>query len=357
MSVRVYKRGKQWYTDVHHHGQRIRVAVGGNKDLATDAAKAIEGDLVRGRFHLAQLKPGPPFERVAEQYAEWAKQNKRSWGQSDRFKQQALLTYFRGKPITALTPWLIEKYKLWRKERVKPATINRELSILSHLLTKAIEWGHLTDHPMKGGKVKKLPGETMRERILTPEEEARLLAEASEILRPLVTLALDTGMRSGEILGLTWDRVDLHRAEILLTQTKNGRPRRIPLTDRAREILRAQATSPTPAGLVFTRGNGEPLRSVREAFLGACQRAKLTGLRFHDLRHTFATRLATSAVDIVTVQRLLGHQTLAMTQRYAHPTSADMRRAIQSLNHLNRMRHNTGTVDIRRQAVVSVSPR
>jgi len=357
MSVRVYKRGKQWYTDVQHHGQRIRVAVGSNKDTAMDAAKAIEGDLVRGRFHLAQLKPGPPFERVAEQYAEWAKQNKRSWGKSDRFKQHALLTYFRGKPITALTPWLIEKYKLWRKERVKPATINRELSILSHLFTKAIEWGHLAEHPMKGGKVKKLPGETMRERIITIEEEARLLAEASDTLRPLVILALDTGTRRGEILGLTWDRVELRQGEILLTQTKNGRYRRVPLTDRARHILQANATNATPTGHVFTRGNGQPLRSIREAFLGACERAKLIGLRFHDLRHTFATRLATSGVDIVTVQRLLGHQTLAMTQRYAHPTSADMRRAIQSLNHLDRMRHNRGTVDIRRQAVVCVSPR
>jgi len=357
MSVRVYKDGKQWYTDVRHHGRRIRLAVGSSKELAQDAAKAIEGDLVRGRFQIARLKPGPPFERVTEQYAEWAKQNKRSWGQSDRFKQQALLTYFRAKPITALTPWLIEKYKLSRKDQVKPATINRELSLLSHLFTKAIEWGHLTEHPMKGGKVKKLPGETLRERILTPEEESRLLAEASDTLRPLVLLALDTGMRSGEILGLTWDRVDLRRGEILLTQTKNGRYRRLPLTDRALEILRAQAARTTPAGLVFSRGNCAPLRSVREAFLGACERAKLTGLRFHDLRHTFATRLATSNVDIVTVQRLLGHQTLAMTQRYAHPTSADMRRAIQILNNVGRAGQQWGRVDTRRQTVVAISQR
>jgi len=355
MSVRVYKHRKQWYTDVRHHGRRIRIPAGTNKELAQDVAKAIEGDLVRGRFHLAQLKPGPPFERITEQYAAWAKENKRSWGQSDRFKSQALLTYFGAKPISHITPWLIEKYKLWRRQKVKPATVNRELSLLSHLFTKGIEWGHVTDHPMKGGKVKKLPGETMRERILTPEEESGLLAEASDTLRPLVILALDTGTRRGEILGLTWDRVELRHGEILLTQTKNGRPRRIPLTDRARETLRAQATSPTPTGLVFTRGNGEPLRSVREAFLGACQRAKLIGLRFHDLRHTFATRLATSGVDIVTVQRLLGHQTLAMTQRYAHPTSADMRRAIQTLNGLELAGQQWGSIDTRRPTVVSLS--
>jgi len=357
MSVRVYKKGHQWYTDVHHHGRRIRLAAGSSKDLARDAAKAIEGDLVRDRFHLASLKPGPPFERVTEHYAAWAKENKRSWGQSDRFKSQPLLTYFRGKPLNAITPWLIEKYKLWRREKVKPATVNRELSLLSHLFTKAIEWGHVTEHPMKGGKVKKLPGETLRERILTLAEESRLLTEASDTLRPAVILALDTGTRRGEILGLTWDRVDLRHGEILLTQTKNGRYRRVPLTHRVREVLQGRTTNATPTGYVFTRGNGQRVRSIREAFLGACDRAKLSGLRFHDLRHTFATRLATSGVDIVTIQRLLGHQTLAMTQRYAHPTSADMRRAIHTLNGLARAWHHSGTLDSQRAAVVSLSAR
>lgn len=357
MSVRIFKRGKQWYTDVHHHGERIRLAVGSSKRLAEDTAKAIEGDLVRGRFQLAQVKPGACFERVAEQYTEWARVNKRGWGQSDRFKQGALRTHFRGKPINQITPWLIEKYKLWRQAGVKAATVNRDLSLLSHIFTKAIEWEHLSEHPMKGGKVKKLPGEAMRERILAPEEEVGLLGEASRALRPLLILALDTGLRYGEIVGLTWDRVDLRQQEIVLTQTKNGRYRRVPLTARVLETLRAQAATPAPCGLVFSRGNGERLRSVREAFLGACARARLSGLRFHDLRHTFATRLVTSGVDIVTVQRLLGHQTLAMTQRYAHPTSADMRRAIRTLNSMSEAWHKSGTVDASGQAVVSISPR
>jgi len=210
---------------------------------------------------------------------------------------------------------------------------------------------------MKGGKVKKLPGETMRERIITPEEESKLLAEASPRLRPLLILALDTGMRRGEILGLTSDRLDLRQAEILLTQTKNGRFRRIPLTDRALEILRPLTPGPTPTGHVFTQRDGRPMRDIREGFAGAVARANLTGIRFHDLRHTFATRLATSGVDIVTVQRLLGHQTLAMTQRYAHSTSADMQRAIQTLNGLARAGQQWGSIDIRRPTVVALSPR
>lgn len=254
--------------------------------------------------------------------------------------------------------WLIKKYKLWRREKVKPATVNRELSLLSHLCTKAIAWGHLAEHPMKGGKVKKLPGETMRERILTPEEEARLLAEDSPRLRPLLILALETGMRRGEILALTWDRVDLRQGEILLTQTKNGRFRRASLTDRAMEILRALSPGAGATGLVFTRANGKPMRDIREGFAGAKERAKVTGIRFHDLRHTFAIRLATSGVDIVIVQRLLlGHQTLAMTQRYAPPTSADMRRAIHTLNGLSRPGHKWGIVDTQRRTVVAISPR
>ncbi len=296
---------------------------------------------------------------MLEEYEQWAETNTRSWAWTKKSRVPVLLAYFKSKTLRSITPWLIEKYKVQRRQTVKAATVNRELALLSHLFTKAIEWGRASEHPIKGGRVRRCPGEKQREKILPLDAEQRLLRESSAVLRQAIVLALDTGMRLGEILGLTWDRVNLARGEILVTNTKNSRPRRLPLTKRAEEVLRSisQARgSAAPQGRVLLRPDGRPLRSLREAFLGATKRAGLEGLRFHDLRHTFATRLVTGGVDIVTVQRLLGHQSLAMTQRYAHPTSADIRHAIETLERATRDGHFVDTVDRRRRTGDNVTP-
>jgi len=357
----IFQKGGKWYIDYYYEGRRIREVAGSNKRQAEIALTARRGEILQGRFNLESVRPSPLFEKVMEEYSSWAAINKRSWWFAKTSRIPPLDRYFKGKTLRTITPWIIEKYKAHRRKTVKPATVNRELALLSHFFTKAIEWGHAKDHPMKGGKVKKLPGEVMRERILNREEEDRLLAEASPDLRPVLILALDTGMRFGEIIGLEWERVDLVQGDLLISQSKSGRPRRIPLSARVHEALqkiRERCGTLRPEGPVFSRQDGKQIRSVREAFDGAKKRAGLLGLRFHDLRHTFATRLVTGGVDIVTVQRLLGHLTLAMTQRYTHPTSADMNRAIEVLNRHQVVRdgHHMDTIDSGPSDELNLSP-
>jgi integrase len=163
------------------------------------------------------------------------------------------------------------------------------------------------------------------ERILSSAEEQRLLDECSERLKPVVVLALHTGMRKSELLNLKWKNIDFVKKMILVEHTKSGRARRIPMNETAEaELLALKSRNGTER--VF------PYASIRSAWEGARKRAGLVGLRFHDLRHTFATRLIERGVDPVRVQRLLGHSTLLVTQRYLHASDVGLRNAVAQLD-------------------------
>ncbi|MCI0656403.1 MAG: site-specific integrase [Acidobacteria bacterium] len=181
------------------------------------------------------------------------------------------------------------------------------------------------------------------ERILTGEEEPRLLKVSPPWLQDLLVVALDTGLRLGELLALKRDGVDLGRRLLKVVHTKNGRARSVPLTSRAVGALAARMRSGSGGGEIFRSGAGEAYWRVRSAFLRACALAKINGLRFHDLRHTFATRLVTSGVDLATVQRLLGHSDIRMTLRYSHPSSADVIEAVRRLEQRVRDGHQVDT--------------
>lgn len=323
-------RGK-WAIDYYFQGRRIREVVGTNRRQAERALAARKGEIVQGKFNLHMVKPTPYFEDFAKEYLEWAKNNHRSWERMDAVCVRALLNCFKGKRLHEITPWLIEKFKLKRKEEVKPATINRELAVLSSIFSRAIEWGKLAEHPMKGGRVKKFREESFKERILSEEEEKRLLDACSGWFKDFVVMAVDTGMRLSELINLRREDVDLKNGVVRVRNTKSGRDRKIALTDRVISILKKIERCDEDNEYIFPHGKGEMLWAVRSAFLRACKRANLQGLRFHDLRHTFATRLVTAGIDLVTVQRLLGHQNIQMTMRYSHPGSEEIRRAVKVL--------------------------
>jgi integrase len=209
--------------------------------------------------------------------------------------------------------------------------VNRELAVLSAVLTKAVEWSRLAVYPMRGGKVKKLPGEQKRERVLTDEEETRLLKAGRPEIRDAIILALQTGMRLGDICSLTPATVDVACGEIYLAKTKNAKARRLPLTPAARAVLTLRTAGRAPTERLFPPAEGQRPWRLDTAFGRACAKAKVTGLTFHDLRHTFATRLVTGGADLVTVRDVLGHSDLRMTSRYAHPTSASIGQALDIL--------------------------
>jgi integrase len=207
-------------------------------------------------------------------------------------------------------------------------TVNKELNCLKAMLNKAVAWGYLETNPLKRMKgLKEPPG---RLRYLTVEEKDRLLeaCAVSPSLRPIVELAIHTGTRRGEILGLRWRDIDLGRRTITLHQTKNNERRVIPINATVSTILKAL---PRHLG---TDALFPGINMVTMAFRRACQRAGIPDCRFHDLRHTFGSHLAMEGFNLRTIQQLLGHRDLRMTTRYAHLSAEYLQQAVNRLDAL-----------------------
>jgi integrase len=172
-------------------------------------------------------------------------------------------------------------------------------------------------------------------RILTRDEIDRLVSCANPRLRPILIIALNTGMRKGKILHLSWGDVDFDNQFLFLKQTKSNRPRKIPMSGFVADVLRAIKRS---GEFVFVNPKtGRPLSDLQTGFKATCRKAGISDLRFHDLRHTAATYMVIGGIDLVTVKEILGHATIQMTMRYAHPTPENKRRAVEVLSELFRI--------------------
>jgi integrase len=270
----------------------------------------------------------------------WAKASKRSW-QDDEERAKPLKEFFACKRLRDITPMLIEQFKQQRlktktlhKRDRSPATVNRELQVLSKVFSMAYDNGLVETNPMR--RVHKLREAPARERYLTDDEEKRLFAVLvgrRAHLRPMVVVALQTGMRQGEILGLRWEHVDFDQKTIFVAHTKTGRPRRIPMSKSVDVELRSLKQDASSEEHVFSYSRtGLKLTTFRHSWEGACKEARISGLRFHDLRHTFATRLRAKGVHEMDIMSLLGHTTLQMTSRYTHAMPQNLRAAVDSLN-------------------------
>ncbi len=176
-------------------------------------------------------------------------------------------------------------------------------------------------------------------RILSYEEEERLLMHSSAHLKPIVIAALHTGMRKGELLTLKWDAVDFHNNVITVhaQHSKSRKARKVPLNSTLRKLLLEQKLITQASGYVFPTPNGVPYKHqncLKKPFYTACNNANIDGLRFHDLRHTAATRMLENGANIVAVSHILGHADLKTTMRYVHPDNS-LREAVEKLENLN----------------------
>lgn len=240
-------------------------------------------------------------------------------------------------PIHTLTVDILDHYRALRMgEKVGPATINREMATLKHALTKAVEWKLLRKTAREElTAIRKYQEPDGRLRYLSGEPEAeRLLQACEDWLRPIVLTALHTGMRKGELLGLTWDCVDMTHGFIRLKQTKNGKARALPFNETLWGLfsgLRSRADVPW----VFHDHAGHRWEDVRHGFDRACMASGLTDFHFHDLRHTFASWLIMRGVPLATVSNLLGHTSPTMTLRYAHLSPKHLTSAVRVLDSLS----------------------
>jgi len=226
-------------------------------------------------------------------------------------------------PLDALTPALL---RAWRDTLLQgdltPGTVRYYMSTLSAALTVAIkELGWLTDQPMR--RVRKPPETPGRTRFLNDTDRQRLLQACQTsrnwYLYPIVLLTLSTGGRRSEILQLRWEDVDVERGYVQFLRTKNNTPRTVAVTGPALEILRTMAQT-RQAGIpwVFPNSTCTKGRHVRHAWAGAVERAGITDLHFHDLRHSCASYLAMHGASLLEIAEVLGHKQLRMVQRYVH---------------------------------------
>jgi integrase len=243
-----------------------------------------------------------------------------------------LIEYFGKQRMDEIAPFQIERFKhqrragkTWRGSQRTPASVNRELEVLSRIFSIAIDNGMNIQNPCR--KVRLLRMDNQRNRYLSEDEETRLMAilvGRRAHLRPVVILALHTGMRRGEILSLRWNQIDFGRGLILVQRTETGRDRIIPMNSTVRETL-AAIRQQAEGHQVF------PINDVKRSFSYACVKAKIADFRFHDLRHTAATRLADRGADAFQIAAILGHSSIQMTARYTHATSDGLRRVMESL--------------------------
>ena len=339
MSVR--KRGGRWHFDFMIRGLRYRGAIpeARTKAQALQAEVRIKQEIFDGRYGK------PSGEAIFVKYAEdvflpWSRENKRSYV-NDEYHIETFKDYFGNKSFREITPMLLEKFKRdrrhgetrYKRER-RPASVNRELQLLSKFFNLAIRDGLTDTNPCRN--VMKLREDNQRNRYLLPAEEKRLLLQLDgprAHLKPIVLLAIHTGMRRGEILKLRWAEVDFVRNLIYVTSTKSGKDRTVPLNDVARTVLTDLKKEANGSASVFVCDKtGKAPLDIKTGFARAREDSKIEGFRFHDLRHTFATRLADSGVDPFTIAELLGHADLRMTKRYTHATDQRRRSAVASLS-------------------------
>lgn len=217
-----------------------------------------------------------------------------------------------------------------------PATANRYCAALSHAFTMAVkEWGWLQDNPIL--KITKLKEPRGRTRYLEEAERERLLNVCKESKSPylyiLVMLAISTGARRMEILGLKWQDVDLERGLIILHDTKNGEKRSLPLMSVAKELMKEHYKNRTDqTNLVFPSNNFKKPIDIRAPFETALKKAEIEDFRWHDLRHSTASYLAMNGASLAEIAAVLGHKTLSMVKRYAHLSDSHTAGVVEKMN-------------------------
>ena len=251
--------------------------------------------------------------------------------------------------LQSLKPIEIQGYIVQRQaEGASNSTVNREMATLQAAVNwcnKALGW--CLPNPLRG---RFLPEPEGRMRWLSFEEAERLLSMARKsvqapYLPDFLSLALNTGMRRGEMLGLEWERVDLQRRIIRLEamHTKTGKRRSVPLNDTARAALinraRFRAEHCPDSSWVFAHADGERITCLKRSFATACRVAKIEDFRIHDLRHTCAAWLVSAGVPLPEVRDLLGHSSVTMTERYAHLAQDNIRAAVSRLDQVSRSGH------------------
>jgi len=338
VTVRKRKDTGKWVCDFYYNGERIiRTLKFARTKKEAEQAEAVIMNQVFQQAYGFDEKPDKRFEDfVIETFLPFSEANKKSF-YYDVLICRVLVKKFKDKTMRQITPPIIENFKqelLATKtkhgQKRSPATVNRHLSVLSKIFSLAVDSELVESNPCF--RVKKLKLNNQRVRVLSSEEEAKLFFSLgeNELVKNIVLVALHTGMRRGEIFDLKWFDVDFIRGMIQVRESKSNKKRLIPMNLTVRTMLqnfkrKSEFVFPSP------KTNGR-LDNIKRSFRRAVNEAEIKDFRFHDLRHTAATRMADAGADAFTLMKILGHSDIRMTSRYTHATDTALRRAVENLD-------------------------
>jgi len=360
--MRTYKRGETHYIDysIKVDGKTIRrrESVGTRKDVAEARLREIKKLIAQGVDPKSQGQEAYHEEQQdvsVEQngmgtpgvctLSEFVPTFLKLHGKLLSKKMQAsyhtslnhLIPVFGAVSLDAITPLMVRNYVSSRiGVGMSNSTINKELACLKSALSRAVEWGFISNSPLKQFKQLREPPPV--ERYLTREEATRLLAVSPEYLREIITFALGTGMRKSEIFSLNWSDVsfnDESKTGVITVIGKGNKRRNIPMTGSIYDLLKMKKSRRQKSVYVFASPmTGGCIVTVDHSFATALEKAGISNFRFHDLRHTFATWMAQRGGDLYALQKLLGHSSIHTTQRYAHHSPRYLEQQISLIDSL-----------------------
>lgn len=332
----LYKRGRVYWSAIWIDGVRHMCSLETtNRRQAEQVETRWRDELYARRFDLPAFRPEMKF---AELFARFLAEGDAKPYHTERAKQ--FLGYFAPMPIGTITKNDIvryrkhrhDEYRRSRPEGAKPlseTTINRDVEVIRHLMFWATDEGFIPTNPL--ARVRMVRERKARRPVLPVAEEVKLLAACADHLKPIVIAALDSGLRRGELLSQRWEDVDFERKLISVSHSKTpeGEHRLVPMTTRLRELLFGMRK---PSGVVFTYDDA-PIHRIKTGWAGAIRRAGIPRYRFHDLRHSFNSRLADLGVIADVRKELMGHSSGGdVNSIYTHIELSTLRDAIRRLD-------------------------
>jgi len=349
------KQGKKYKIVLRVGGQKVSKTVS-NLDLARDIEASLRLEISRGELKIKK-NIAPTVQDVWEKFLSWAKANKKTWRSDECNYRKHIGPSFGSKRLDLVSPFdveaLIIRMKKGRSKTGKvysPATIRHQLILLSHLYSKADQWG-LYSGPNPCKKVKKPKLDNQITEFLSDEELARLLTVLSawhnKMSACFVRFAMFSGIRRGEMFKLTWDDVDLGQKTITLRDPKGAVTQTLPISEEALQVLK-EVPREFDTPYVFYGKEGKQRTDFKGPWLRIRQAAGLPpGFRFHGLRHNFASTLVSNGVPLYTVQKLLCHKDATTTQRYAHLADSTLRDAVNVSGRLLAPKDNVVKLEVK----------
>jgi len=291
---------------------------------ARKALHAVQVDTSRGARVIAAA-PLPTFDEYASEYLRGREREITSLSRS-RLALTAASRVFGGVRVDLVAPHHVAEFKRLRLETCEPATVQRDLAVLKHAFRLAVKvYRYRPDNPSEDVTIAKYQQKPRR--VLSIDEEERLIAAAAEHVKPFIRVATNTGLRLSELTRLLWSDVDFTANRITIRESKSRRVQAVPMNRIVRDTL-LSLRGPGRVGPVFTF-EGRSFRDPGRAIASAARRAGVGKVTCHCFRHTAATRLIDAGVDVRRVQAILRHASIVTTMRYVH--GGDLNAAAETL--------------------------